>query len=215
MEFGENHMSKLNQTKRGGKRVGAGRKFGTGPYSEPTTVIRIPVSLKPVIKNWMDAYNNSKFQRQIRENIDPVELFDIPKASPLVINLPHYETDVPAGLLSHADDLADLKLNPTEYLIDHEDSTLFVTIQGDSMIEAGLIPGSKAVVDRTKTPINGDIVLAMIDGEFTIKTLTSQKDESPMLVPANFSGKYMPIIINESMQFKILGVVTGSFKRYR
>lgn len=83
------------------------------------------------------------------------------------------------------------------------------------MIEAGLMPGDKAVVDKDKQAVLGDIVLAMIDGEFTIKTLSRQKDGSPQLLPANSTGKYSPILIMEGMQFEIWGVVIGSFRRFR
>jgi DNA polymerase V len=83
------------------------------------------------------------------------------------------------------------------------------------MIDVGLLPNDKAVVDRSKIPSVGDIVLAVIDGEFTIKTLSRKKDGSPRLLPANSSGAYAPIDISEEMNFEIWGVVTGSFRRFK
>ena len=83
------------------------------------------------------------------------------------------------------------------------------------MIEAGLMPNDKAVVDRSKTPLTGDIVLAVVDGEFTIKTLSRQPNGNPRLTPANASDAYQPIDIKGDMQFEIWGVVTGSFRRFR
>ncbi len=77
------------------------------------------------------------------------------------------------------------------------------------------MPGDKAVVDKNKQAVMGDIVLAMIDGEFTIKTLSRQKNGKPQLLPANASGKYRPILIEDDMQFEIWGVVIGSFRRFR
>jgi DNA polymerase V len=82
-------------------------------------------------------------------------------------------------------------------------------------LDVGLLPGDKAVVDRSKTPIIGDIVLAVVDGDFTIKILNRKKDGSPRLLPANASGKFLPIEIKDDMQFEVWGVVTGSFRRFR
>lgn len=83
------------------------------------------------------------------------------------------------------------------------------------MVDVGLMPGDKAVVDRSKTPTIGDIVLAVVDGDFTIKILNRKKDGSPRLLPANQSGKYQPIEIKENMTFEVWGVVTGSFRRFK
>jgi DNA polymerase V len=80
------------------------------------------------------------------------------------------------------------------------------------MIELGLMPGDKAVVDRSKTPKIGDVVLAVVDGEFTIKTLSKNKAGQARLMPAN--KEYKPIEITEGMQFEIWGVVIGSFRRF-
>jgi DNA polymerase V len=127
--------------------------------------------------------------------------------------LPLYSTKVAAGFPSPAEEHVEKRLNPNDYLIDQEDATFFVTIQGLSMIELGLMPGDKAVVDRSKKAKIGDVVLAVVDGEFTIKTLAKLKSGAPRLLPANKDFK--PIEISEGMQFEIWGVVTGSFRRFR
>ena len=126
-----------------------------------------------------------------------------------------FNSKVPAGFPSPADDHVEKRLDPTEYLVDQADATFFVTIQGESMIEAGLMPNDKAVIDRSKTPATGDIVLAVVDGEFTIKTLSKQLNGHPRLLPANTSGDYHPIDLKGDMQFEIWGVVIGSFRRFR
>jgi DNA polymerase V len=131
------------------------------------------------------------------------------------VALPLFESKVPAGFPSPADDHVVERLDTNEYLIDQVDTTFFVTIQGDSMVEVGLMPGDQAVVDKGKSPMPGDIVLAMIDGEFTVKTLAIHKSGKPQLLPANSSGKHMPILIQESMHFQVWGVVIGSFRRFR
>lgn len=204
-----------NKKPLGGKRPGAGRKSGTGVYGEPTTVIRIPTSQKSVVSNWMQAYVRKK-QNTVRQiQLDPVSDFAYPDPSHRPVLRPLFNAKVPAGLPSPADDHVEKRLDPTEFLIDKADSTFFVTIQGESMIEAGLMPGDKAVVDRAKLPVVGDIVLAIIDGEFTIKTLGRHKNGRPRLLPANSSGQYTSIEITDAMQFEIWGVVTGSFRRFR
>ena len=114
-----------------------------------------------------------------------------------------------------AEEYVEKRLDPSEFLIDQKDATFFVTIQGYSMIDVGLLPGDKAVIDRSKLASIGDIVLAVIDGEFTIKTLARKKDGSPRLLPANSTGVFNPIEIKEGMNFEIWGVVTSSFRRFK
>lgn len=196
---------------RGGKRLNAGRKTGSGKFGEPTEVLRVPASQKPAIVNFLAAYQRKK---QLEDSVDISSLM-LPALQHKSFNIPLFNSKVPAGLPSPADDYVEKRLDPSEYLIDQVDATFFVTIQGESMIEAGLIPGDKAVVDRSKIPVIGDIVLAVVDGDFTIKILNRQKNGQPRLLPANASGQYQPIEIKEGTQFEVWGVVTGSFRRFR
>ena len=189
-------------------RSGGGRRVGTGKFREPTSVVRIPSSQKPVIKDFLAAYQRKK----LASDIDAVYQIELPTLNSTPYNLPLYSSKVSAGFPSPADDHLEKRLDPSEFLIDQKDATFFVTIQGQSMIDVGLMPNDKAVVDRSKTPKIGDIVLAAIDGEFTIKTLARKKDGSPRLLPAN--KEFSPIEITEEMNFEIWGVVTGSFRRF-
>jgi DNA polymerase V len=193
----------------GGARQGAGRRVGTGNFLEPTSVVRIPTSQKPVIKDFLAAYR----KKRLSAGLDAVTDFELPSLHRPPVSLPLYSSKVSAGFPSPAEEHVEKRLNPNDFLIDQEDSTFFVTIQGYSMIEAGLMPNDKAVVDRSKNAIVGDIVLAVLNGEFTIKTLGKSKTGSPRLLPANKDFK--PIEITEEMQFEIWGVVTGSFRRFR
>jgi len=81
------------------------------------------------------------------------------------------------------------------------------------MVDVGLLPDDKAVVDRSRTARVGDIVLAVLNGEFTIKTLGKHTSGMPRLLPANKDFK--PIEITEEMQFEVWGVVIGSFRRFK
>jgi DNA polymerase V len=199
-----------NDTKntRGGLREGAGRKVGTGKFREPTSVVRIPASQEPVIKDFLAAYQ----RKRLKTDIDEVGEFEWPSLNAMSVSLPLYSSKVSAGFPSPAEEHVEKRLDPSEFLIDQKDATFFVTIQGESMLDVGLLPGDKAVVDRSKIASIGDIVLAVIDGEFTIKTLSRHSTGAPRLLPANKAFK--PIEITEEMQFEIWGVVTGSFRRF-
>lgn len=196
------------------RQPGGGRKTGTGLYKEETSVIRVPNSQKPVITSFLEAYAKKQRLSELKDNLDNIEEFAQLSEALESISLPLYQSKVPAGLPSPADSDVDSRMDPNEYLINKADKTFFVTIQGESMIEVGLMPGDKAIVEKDKIPAVGDIVLAMIDGEFTVKILAKQKDGNPKLLPANSSGKYSPILIQGQMQFAIWGVVTGSFRRF-
>ena len=201
----------LKTNKAGGKREGSGRKEGTGKFREPTSVVRIPTSQAPVIKDFLAAYQRKK----LTIDLDALGKFELPVLHTQPIKLPLYSTKVSAGLPSPADEHVEKRLDPSEFLIDQKESTFFVTIQGYSMIDVGLLPGDKAVIDRSKIASIGDIVLAVLDGEFTIKTLARNKDGAPRLLPANSTGTFSPIEIKEGMDFEIWGVVTGSFRRFK
>jgi DNA polymerase V len=197
-----------NQSTRGGKRINAGRKAGTGKFGEPTTVMRVPASQQNVIVDFLTHYQLKKSAPAIAD----LHLFEYPAEDTTKVELPLFGSKVRAGLPSPADDHIEKRLDVSEYLIDRADTTFFVTIVGESMRDAGLLSGDKAVVDRAKQASVGDIVLAAIDGEFTIKTLGKGKQGRPRLVPANTN--FPMIEITENMQFEIWGVVTGSFRRF-
>jgi DNA polymerase V len=203
------HQSNSPDKKSGGLRVGAGRKAGTGKFGESTEVLRIPSSQKAVISDFLAAYQ----RKHALDGLDPVSEITLPTIAAKSLYLPLFGSKVPAGFPSPADDHIEKRLDANEYLIDQEDATFFVTIQGESMINAGLLSGDKAVVDRSKQASVGDIVMAVVDGEFTIKTLGKAKNGMPRLLPAN--PAFNPIEIKEQMQFEIWGVVTGSFRRFK
>ncbi|MBK9663318.1 MAG: translesion error-prone DNA polymerase V autoproteolytic subunit [Nitrosomonas sp.] len=198
---------------RGGKRENAGRPRGQGKYGEPTVAMRVPESQGAIIKEFLGAYQQKRAGAD--REAPNVDEFLIPALSDQPTRLPLFSTKVAAGFPSPADDYVEKRLDISEFLIDHAASTFFVTIKGDSMIDVGLLPGDKVVVDRSKTPDVGDIVLAVVDREFTIKIFDYGANKMPRLMPANSSGAYRPICIRPDMQFEIFGVVTGSFRRFK
>lgn len=201
-------MDNFDEFSRGGKRPGAGRKPWSS-FKELTKPIRIPVSQESVIRDFLDAFKR-KQALELTRNVSSVEE---PSLSYRIIELPLYSTKVAAGLPSPADDHIDKRLDLNDYLIRDAGDTFFVRITGESMIEAGIFDGDLAIVDKARIASVGDIVLAMVDGEFTIKSLAKSKQGFPRLLPAN--SKFSPIEIKEGMQFEIWGVVTGSVRKFK
>ena len=120
-------------------------------------------------------------------------------------NIPLYGDTVPAGFPSPADDYLDMDLNLHDYLVQHPSATFCVRAVGDSMVDAGIHSSDVMVVDRALNPKNNDIVLAVVNGEFTVKRIKKSENEL-YLMPAN--DNYRPIKITEEMNFQVWGVVT-------
>ncbi|MEO6729025.1 MAG: translesion error-prone DNA polymerase V autoproteolytic subunit [Candidatus Dojkabacteria bacterium] len=122
------------------------------------------------------------------------------------IALPIYLESVKAGFPSPADDFIDKKLDLNEFLVKHPVATFFVRVSGDSMLGAGIHSGDILVVDRALDGHNDNIVVAVINGELTIKRLKMNKGRV-ILMPEN--SNYKPIVITEEDTFSIWGVVTS------
>ncbi len=116
-----------------------------------------------------------------------------------------YGDSVPAGFPSPADDYLDMDLNLHDYLVQHPSATFCVRAIGDSMVDAGIQNSDVMVIDRALTPKNNDIILAVVNGEFTVKRIKKSEDEL-YLMPAN--ENYKPMKITEGMNFQVWGVVT-------
>lgn len=112
---------------------------------------------------------------------------------------------VPAGAPSPAQDYLDMDLNLHDFLVQNPADTFCVRAIGDSMIDANIQSGDVMVVDKALEPSNNDIVLAVLDGEFTVKHIRKSEGEL-YLMPAN--ENYQPIKITEGVDFKVWGVVT-------
>ncbi len=121
------------------------------------------------------------------------------------LDLPLFVTGISAGFPSPADDYIDRKLDLNELLITHPAATFFVRVEGNSMINAGIHSGDILVVDRALEPNNNNIVLAILDGEFTVKRIKKLKNDL-YLTPEN--PDFEPIKIDEETNFEVWGVVT-------
>ena len=117
---------------------------------------------------------------------------------------------VEAGFPSPAEEeLAD-NLSLDDLLIQNPEATFLLKVSGDSMSEAGILPGDMVLVDKGEQAKNGDIVIAEVDGEWTMKYLKKRGD-NVVLVPAN--PKYQAI--KPKKELKIAGVVTAVVRKYR
>ncbi len=117
---------------------------------------------------------------------------------------------VSAGFPSPADDYIEKTLDLNEYLISNPAATFMVRVSGDSMIDAGILDGDILVVDRSRDPVPGRIVVAVLDGELTVKRL-QQWGNTFALAPEN--PEYSIIEIGEEQELTIWGVVIGVMRR--
>lgn len=125
--------------------------------------------------------------------------------------LPMVAVSIPAGFPSPADDYTVKRHDLNELLITHPLATFFWRVSGDSMIDAGIHDGAILVVNRALPHEHGNIVVAQVDADFTVKYL-HRKADRVKLVPAN--PTYPEIRLREGQAFTIVGVVTASIKRF-
>lgn len=131
------------------------------------------------------------------EFIRPTELREI-------VSLPLFSDLVQCGFPSPAADYVEQRIDLNELLVSHPSSTYFVKAAGDSMIEAGISDGDLLVVDSSRTAEHGDIVIAAVEGEFTVKRL--QLRPTVQLIPMN--SAYSPIVVGSEDTLDVFGVVT-------
>ena len=122
----------------------------------------------------------------------------------LPTNLPLYSCKISAGFPSPADDHLEKNLDLNSYLIKNPTATFFVRVNGDSMINAGIHDNDILIVDRSLKPTHGKIVIAVVDGQMTVKRLYKQSGKL-FLIPENKNFK--PIEIIENMSMEIWGIV--------
>ena len=119
--------------------------------------------------------------------------------------LPLFGCPVPAGFPSPADDHLDAPFDLTRHLFRHPASTFLARVSGDSMIDAGIHPGDLVAVDRALRATHGSIVVAVLEGEHTIKRLQLRGGQR-WLVAEN--ARYPPVPINPEAGVLVWGVVT-------
>lgn len=117
---------------------------------------------------------------------------------------------VRAGSPHPAGDMRHDTVTIDEYLVRQPSSTVLVTVKGDSMMDSGIMEGDTVVVEKRNMANIGDMVIAIVDNEFTLKTLGKEKGEF-ILIPSN---KAYPVIRPKG-GLEIFGVVVGQFRKYK
>lgn len=119
--------------------------------------------------------------------------------------IPYFEHRVPAGFPSPAEDYLDPRLDLNDLVVKHPTATFFVRVEGNSMIGAGIHSGDVLVVDRAVTPKEAQVVVAVINGEFTVKRI-ARRDGRLHLASEN--PAMPPLELKDGMDLEVWGVVT-------
>lgn len=137
--------------------------------------------------------------------LPPLELSDSPMLLPLA------DASVRAGFPSPAADFGESRIDLMGELVTHPQATYLLRVRGLSMVEAGLGDGDTIIVDRAIKPVNGHIVVAVVDGEFTVKYL-QQRVGRVRLKAAN--PTFPDIVPRDGQVIEVWGVVTACIKRF-
>ena len=126
--------------------------------------------------------------------------------------LPFYEGRVPAGFPSPAEDYLEAQLDLNDYLVRNKAATFLMRVEGHSMKGAGIFHGDLIVVDRAAEPVTGNIVVASVNGEHTVKRIRREAD-GVWLEPAN--PKFEAIWVGQDADLHIFGVVVHAIHTLR
>ncbi|MBD0246574.1 LexA family protein [Acinetobacter baumannii] len=203
-------MPKKKEFEHGGARENAGRK---AQFNEPTKVIRVPESQVNFIKNWL--LNNVKTDNQT-DFTSKLKIQQVHPNNDKIYHIPLATERVAAGFPSPAQDDIEQALDLNEYLIRNENATFIVKANSLSMLDAGIDIDDPLIVDRSIPAKSGDIVIALIDNDFTVKRLIIDTQFQPPKVWLKAENPdYQNIYIEEGQELVIWGVVTYNFKRMR
>tara|TARA_B110000208_G_scaffold96755_1_gene121141 strand:+ start:39 stop:620 length:582 start_codon:yes stop_codon:yes gene_type:complete len=192
----------MNTPNHGGARKGAGRKKNSGSFKQETKVIRVPISLVDSLIPTIEVYKS-----QVKSK---VEVF-LTKDNPTELSIPIFTSRVQAGFPSPADDHLEDALDLNTHLIHHKEATFFVKAQGDSMLGAGIQQGDILIVDKSLSAKSGKIVIAVVDGEFTVKRLHKYKGNITLKAE---NPDFEDIKIGGTDELIIWGVVTSVIHQY-
>ena len=159
-------------------------------------------------KNGHNFYN---FETRMKKKNENIKLLFFEPSTLEKNELPLVEDTVSAGFPSPAEDYLERRLDLNKELISNKSATFYARVKGNSMELAGISDGDLLVIDKSKVPVSGSIVVCLIDGEFTVKRLNKQGD-SYFLVPE--SKDYQPIEIKPEDYAIIWGVVTYTIKKH-
>lgn len=128
------------------------------------------------------------------------------------LNLPVMVSRIQAGFPSPAEDYIEGKLDLNDHLIPHPAATFILRVAGKSMTGAGIFPGDLLIVDRSLEPQTGDVVIAVVDAELTVKRLVRNEDGWRLQAE---NEEFPAIPITAEMDFTIWGVVSNAIRHFR
>ena len=175
--------------------------------------IDLPKVAEPFFKNYTFQSKNEMKEKialmnQVFENnknsatIESLNEFFNAKISH--IKLPLYGSTVSCGFTSPAEDHVENQLSLDDYLVPNPDATFFVRASGDSMTGAGIFDGDLLIIDRSIEVKSNQIVLAVLDTEFTVKRFL--KAENKITLKAE-NQKFKDIVVSKNQHFMVWGVV--------
>lgn len=189
-----------NDSFHGGSRPGSGRK---SLYGEVTKAVRVPESQLESVLNYLAAYRKSATSPA---SFHPLVIaWDTP-----LVRIPLMSHTVPAGFPSPADDYIQDALDLNQHLIVHREATFILRVSGWSMRDAGIHDGDELIVDRALEPADGNVVIAVLDGELTCKRLHKVGGSIRLLAE---NPDYPEIVIGNAQELVIWGVVTRVLHR--
>ncbi len=203
-------MTKKAEFEHGGARANAGRK---AQFNEPTKVIRVPESQADFIKNWLLKNFKNAQQSDLSTSLN---VQSVQAKNDKVYQIPLATERVAAGMPVAVQDTIEQSLDMNEFLIRNESSTFIVKANSLSMLDVGIDIEDPLIVDRSITAKSGDIVIARIDNDFTVKRLMIDKQFDPAKIWLKAENPdFKNIYIEEGQEFEIWGVVTYNLKPMR
>ena len=130
-------------------------------------------------------------------------MYAVPDLDAPALEIPLFLSPAACGFPSPAQDYVEQTIDLNQLCIAHPAATYFVRAAGDSMVDHGIRDGDLLIVDRSRKARHGSVVVAAVDGEFTVKEL--QLEPSIALLPGNRA--YQPIYFSEGQELEIFGVV--------
>lgn len=194
-------MDKVKKTiaSHGGKRAGAGRK----PKQEASVRVSVPASTKELVVDFVKVLSDRKVSGECwPDSMTPIRLAENPSS----FKVPFFGHAVRAGFPSPADDYVADTLDLNDHLMPRKEASYLIRAKGDSMVGAGIHDGDILIVDKSITAADGCVVIALLDGQFTVKTLEKKRGKI-RLMPAN--PEFQPIDMKDEQELQIWGVVTN------
>ncbi|MDZ4744758.1 MAG: translesion error-prone DNA polymerase V autoproteolytic subunit [bacterium] len=149
--------------------------------------------------------------KDLRETSPEVMASAPRRKPPTTVRIPMLSLGVSAGAPVESADTIEGEIDLGEMLLEHPESTYFIRVVGDSMTGAGIMDGDTLIVDCSLTPKSGQIVIARVYGELTVKRYITKGGEAVLRAE---NKRFKDITIDEAMDFTIVGVVRSCIKQF-